>query len=76
MSMSQFELNLSTPPTALSVGGLVDYIKAVLEDDPTLHQVWVVGDVSSVNNHAKGLFFTLTDPDTRAAMSCVAWRSQ
>ena len=76
MSMSQFELNLSTPPTALSVGGLVDYIKAVLEDDPTLRQVWVVGDVSSVNNHAKGLFFTLTDPDTRAAMSCVAWRSQ
>ncbi len=63
-------------PAALSVGGLVDYIKAVLEDDPTLRQVWVVGEVSSANPHAKGLFFTLTDPDTGAAINAVAWRSQ
>ncbi|MBE9138754.1 exodeoxyribonuclease VII large subunit [Nodosilinea sp. LEGE 07088] len=66
----------STALPALSVGGLVDYIKAVLEDDPTLAQVWVVGEVSSANNHPKGLFFTLTDPDTGAAISCVVWRSQ
>lgn len=70
------ELNLSTAPAALSVGGLVDYIKAVLEDDPTLRQVWVVGEVSSANNHAKGLFFTLADPDTGATINAVAWRSQ
>ncbi|WOD41201.1 exodeoxyribonuclease VII large subunit [Nodosilinea sp. E11] len=74
--MTNFDVNAATLPVALSVGGLVDYIKAVLEDDPTLRQVWVVGDVSSVNHHPKGLFFTLTDPDTGAAMSCVAWRSQ
>ncbi|HSM83212.1 MAG TPA: exodeoxyribonuclease VII large subunit, partial [Nodosilinea sp.] len=46
------------------------------EEDPTLRQVWVVGEVSSTNSHAKGLFFTLTDPDTKAAINCVAWRSQ
>ncbi len=73
--MTQFELNLAHTPAALSVGGLVDYIKAALEDDPTLRQVWVVGEVSSANPHAKGLFFTLTDPDTGAAMNCVAWKS-
>jgi exodeoxyribonuclease VII large subunit len=66
----------STALQAISVSGLVDYIKAVLEDDPTLRQVWVAGEVSSANHHPKGLFFTLTDPDTGAAISCVAWRSQ
>ena len=74
--MPDIELTSATTPAALSVGGLVDYIKAVLEDDPTLRQVWVVGEVSSANNHAKGLFFTLTDPDTGAAINAVAWRSQ
>ncbi|MBE9157771.1 exodeoxyribonuclease VII large subunit [Nodosilinea sp. LEGE 06152] len=74
--MTYFDLTSATTPAALSVGGLVDYIKAVLEDDPTLRQVWVVGEVSSANNHAKGLFFTLTDPDTGAAINAVAWRSQ
>lgn len=74
--MPNFELTSATTPAALSVGGLVDYIKALLEDDPTLRQVWVVGEVSSTNNHAKGLFFTLTDPDTGAAINAVAWRSQ
>ncbi|MGG6241071.1 exodeoxyribonuclease VII large subunit [Nodosilinea sp. AN01ver1] len=74
--MTYFDLTSATTPAALSVGGLVDYIKAVLEDDPTLRQVWVVGEVSSANSHAKGLFFTLTDPDTGAAINAVAWRSQ
>ncbi|WP_035984697.1 exodeoxyribonuclease VII large subunit [Leptolyngbya sp. KIOST-1] len=74
--MTSFDLTPATTPAALSVGGLVDYIKAVLEDDPTLRQVWVVGEVSSANHHAKGLFFTLTDPDTGAAINAVAWRSQ
>ncbi|MBD2232573.1 exodeoxyribonuclease VII large subunit [Phormidium tenue] len=74
--MTNPEFNVAMAPAALSVGGLVDYIKAVLEDDPTLRQVWVVGEVSSANPHAKGLFFTLTDPDTGATINAVAWRSQ
>ncbi len=74
--MTPFELPLATAPAPLSVAGLVDYIKALLEDDAILKQIWVVGEVSSVNNHAKGLFFNLTDLDGKTAINCVAWRSQ
>jgi exodeoxyribonuclease VII large subunit len=74
--MANFEHSVETGPVTISVSGLVDYIKATLEDDPTLRQVWVVGEVSSANNHAKGLFFTLTDLDDKTAINCVAWRSQ
>lgn len=67
---------LTQTPAPLSVGGLVDYIKALLEEDNHLRQVWVVGEVSSANNHSKGLFFNLADLDGNATISCVAWRSQ
>lgn len=72
--MNPFDPALATAPSPLSVGGVVDYIKALLEEDATLRRVWVVGEVSSANNHAKGLFFNLTDSE--ATISCVAWRSQ
>lgn len=75
-SMGNYDTELATSPAAVSVAGLVGYIKSVLEEDPTLRQVWVVGEVSSANNHPKGLFFTLTDLDDKTALSCVAWRSQ
>ncbi|NJK99568.1 MAG: exodeoxyribonuclease VII large subunit [Spirulinaceae cyanobacterium SM2_1_0] len=59
--------------TALSVGGLTDYIKSLLEDDPQLYQVWVTGEVTSVSDHRSGLFFTLSDPDGEATMRSVVW---
>ena len=59
--MVNFEQAVGATPATISVSGLVDYIKSTLEDDPTLRRVWVVGEVSSANHHAKGLFFTLTD---------------
>jgi len=74
--MVNFEQAVGATPATISVSGLVDYIKATLEDDPTLRRVWVVGEVSSANNHSKGLFFTLTDLEDNAAINCVAWRSQ
>lgn len=64
------------PDTALSVAGLTTYIQALLEQDQQLRQVWVTGEVSSANHHRRGLFFTLQDPDTKAAISCVVWNSQ
>ena len=64
------------PDTALSVAGLTAYIQALLEQDQQLRQVWVTGEVSSANHHRRGLFFTLQDPDTKAAISCVVWNSQ
>ena len=69
-------LDSSVPDTALSVAGLTAYIQALLEHDRTLRQVWVTGEVSSTNSHRRGLFFTLQDPDTKAAISCVIWQSQ
>ncbi|MBW4561933.1 MAG: exodeoxyribonuclease VII large subunit [Mojavia pulchra JT2-VF2] len=64
------------PDTALSVAGLTDYIRLLLEQDEQLRQVWVTGEVSSANHHRSGLFFTLQDPDGTAGIKCVAWNSQ
>ena len=62
--------------TALSVTGLTDYIRLLVEEDEHLRQIWVKGEVSSANNHRVGLFFTLQDPDGGAAIKCVVWKSQ
>ena len=62
--------------TALSVSGLTDYIRLLLEQDEQLRQVWVTGEVSSANHHRSGLFFTLQDPDRTAGIKCVVWNSQ
>lgn len=58
---------------ALSVGGLTDYLKDLLEADEQLQHLWVWGEVTSVNDHRSGLFFTLTDPEQPAAIQCVVW---
>ena len=68
--------DLLVPDTALSVAGLTAYIQALLEQDPQLQQIWVTGEVSSANRYRSGLFFTLQDPDAKAAISCVVWSSQ
>ena len=68
--------NLLIPNTALSVAGLTAYIQALLEQDDQLRQVWVTGEVSSAARYRSGLFFTLQDPDAKAAISCVVWNSQ
>ncbi|MBW4593374.1 MAG: exodeoxyribonuclease VII large subunit [Brasilonema angustatum HA4187-MV1] len=64
------------PETALSVAGLTDYIRFLLEQDEQLQRVWVTGEVSSASQHRSGLFFTLQDPDGGAAIKCVVWNSQ
>ncbi|MBE9129938.1 MULTISPECIES: exodeoxyribonuclease VII large subunit [unclassified Coleofasciculus] len=68
--------NLGIPETALSVAGLTDYIQELLEQDDQLRQVWVIGEVSSANQHRSGMFFTLQDPDSKASIQCVVWNSQ
>jgi exodeoxyribonuclease VII large subunit len=68
--------SLRYPNTALSVAGLTTYIQSLLEEDEQLRQVWVTGEVSSVNPHRSGLFLTLQDPDEQAAINAVVWNSQ
>jgi exodeoxyribonuclease VII large subunit len=60
----------------ISVAGLTSYIQLLLEHDEVLRQVWVVGEVSSLSRHPKGLFFTLQDPETKAEVKCVVWNGQ
>ncbi|MEL6814415.1 MAG: exodeoxyribonuclease VII large subunit [Cyanobacteria bacterium J06598_3] len=62
--------------TAISVAGLTDYLKLLLEENPQLRKVWVMGEVSSARKHSQGCFFTLQEPDGSAAVNCVVWRSQ
>lgn len=66
----------STPELAVGVAGLTDYLKLLLEENPQLSKIWVVGEVSSARNHSQGCFFTLQEPDGSAAVNCVVWRSQ
>lgn len=68
--------DLLVPETALSVAGLTAYIQALLEQDQHLRQIWVTGEVSSASRYRSGLFFTLQDPDAKAAISCVVWNNQ
>ena len=62
--------------TALSVAGVTEYIQLLLEDDPQLNQLWVTGEVSSLQDHRAGLFFTLSDSQGQAAIKCVVWNGQ
>ncbi|PSN17624.1 exodeoxyribonuclease VII large subunit [filamentous cyanobacterium CCP5] len=69
---------LDSPQTiaAISVAGLTDYLRVSLEEDPTLRQIWVIGEVSNARRHPSGFFFTLKDPEGSECVNCVVWRSQ
>lgn len=59
---------------AYSVTALSDHIKAILEDDPELGDVWVEGEVSNCRPAASGhWYFVLKDEG--ATLSCVIWKS-
>jgi exodeoxyribonuclease VII large subunit len=68
--------NLVLPDTLLSVAGVTTYIQDLLEQDDRLQHLWITGEVSSATPHRSGIFFTLQDPDTQAAISCIVWASQ
>lgn len=65
-----------THELSIGVAGLTDYLKLLLEDNPQLRKIWVVGEVSSARSHRQGCFFTLQEPDGSAAINCVVWQSQ
>ncbi|MDX2097139.1 MAG: exodeoxyribonuclease VII large subunit [Leptolyngbyaceae cyanobacterium bins.59] len=74
--MAGYHPNLLVPGTPLSITGLTAYIQTLLEEDSYLQQIWVTGEVSSATRYRSGLFFTLQDPDGKAAIACVVWHSQ
>jgi len=58
----------------LTVGEATAYLRALLEGDEILADVWVRGEVTNLSQPASGhIYFTLKD--AQAAMRCVIWRS-
>ena len=58
-----------------SISQITRYIKAVLEEDVILGDIWLEGEISNAKAHSSGhLYFTLKD--AAAAISCVMFRSQ
>ncbi len=58
-----------------SVSDITAYIKALLDGDELLADLWVAGEVSNSSRAASGhLYFTLKDAS--AEMRCVMWRTQ
>jgi len=59
----------------MSVSELTAHIKDLMEDDPTLSDVRIAGEVSNLSRPASGhLYFTLKDAASQ--IRCVMWRSQ
>ncbi len=65
-NMTKSELQIIT------VTELTDYLKTILE---SIENIWLSGEISSINNHSMGLFFTLSDEENSAIINCTIWRS-
>src|SRR5574342_790396 len=57
-----------------TVSRLTLYIRRLLEENETLQDVWVQGEISNLSRPASGhIYFTLKD--SSAALKCVMWRT-
>ena len=71
----QYSLFPPEQPQIYSVIELNSYLRALLEADPNLQDVWVQGEISNLSQPKSGhLYFTLKDSD--ASLRCVMWRNQ
>ena len=67
------QLSLFAPPT-WSVSEITRYLRDLLGSDPTLHDLWVLGEVSNFSRPSSGhLYFTIKD--STATLRCVMWRN-
>ncbi len=63
------------PPRSYSVIEVNTYLRALMEGDPVLQDIWVEGEISNLSRPKSGhIYFTLKD--AQAAIRCVIWRSQ
>jgi exodeoxyribonuclease VII large subunit len=61
-------------PTVLTVSGLSNYLRELLETDDVLQDVWVKGEISNFSQPRSGhLYFTLKDNE--AQIRAVMWKS-
>jgi len=62
-------------PQVYSVTDLTAYIRAVLESNENLANVWVSGEISNLSRpSSRHIYFTLKDAS--ASLRCVIWREQ
>ena len=58
----------------LTVSQITFHIRKQLENDPTLQDVWVEGEISNLSRPASGhVYFTLKDKN--ASLRCVMWKT-
>jgi exodeoxyribonuclease VII large subunit len=63
------------PVNIYSVSDLTAYIRAVLESNENLLDIWVTGEISNLSQPKSGhVYFTLKD--VNASLRCVIWREQ
>lgn len=60
-------------PRVLTVSGMTQYLRALLESDEILRDIWVEGEISTLSKPSSGhIYFTLKD--NSATLRCVIWR--
>ena len=61
-------------PQTLTVSKLTFFIRKLLEENESLQDVWVQGEISNLSRPASGhMYFTLKD--SNAALKCVMWKT-
>ncbi len=70
-----FEQESLFGPRVLTVSGITQYLRALMESDEILRDVWVSGEISTLSTPSSGhVYFTLKD--SNASLKCVIWRPQ
>ena len=60
-------------PRILTVSGMTQYLRALLESDEILRDVWVSGEISTLSKPSSGhVYFNLKD--SSATLKCVIWK--
>ena len=66
---------MSSDKLTYTVSQLNNYVKNIIDNDPYLNYIYVVGEISNFTNHYKTGHFYLTLKDEKAAIKAVMFRS-
>lgn len=67
------QLSMFSPPV-WTVAQITRYVRELFEDDETLQDIWVQGEVSNLSRPGSGhIYFTIKD--NTSSLKCVMWKS-